>query len=243
MITALIFAGGVGERMSSRAKPKQFLEIHGKPILIYTIEHFELHPEVDNIVVVCLKDWIRELKVMLKRYMITKVKWIVPGGDTGHESIYNGLKAISDVEKDDDIVIIHDGVRPLITEELITENINLTKEKGNAVTVFKARESVAEFMEPVMENNTIANIPDRDKMCIIKAPQTFYFKDIWAAHQRALEENYKSIDAACLMHKYGYEIHTVNCSSYNLKITSPSDYYIFRAIHDAQENLQIFGLN
>lgn len=243
MITALIFAGGIGERMNSRAKPKQFLEIHGKPILIYTIEHFELHPDIDNIVVVCLKDWIRELKVMLKRYMITKVKWIVPGGDTGHESIYNGLKVLAETVNDDDIVIIHDGVRPLITEELITENIKLTQEKGNAITVFMARESIADLTDSGTETNTINEIPDRDKMCIIKAPQTFYFKDIWAVHQKAIADNYKSIDAACMMHRYGYELHTVNCSSYNLKITSPSDYYIFRAIHDAQENLQIFGLN
>ena len=94
MTTALIFAGGAGQRMNTRAKPKQFLELHGKPIIIYTLEHFETHPEIDNIVVVCLEGWIQELRLMLKQYDINKVSQIVQGGIGGDISIYNGLKAL-----------------------------------------------------------------------------------------------------------------------------------------------------
>lgn len=142
MVTVLIFAGGTGRRMNVRSKPKQFLELHGKPIIIYTLEHFEYHNEVDKIVVVCLADWIAELKGLLRRYGITKVVAIVPGGETGHDSIYYGLAAMQKFSGDDDIVLIHDGVRPLITEELITENINSVRKYGNAITGERARESV-----------------------------------------------------------------------------------------------------
>ena len=134
MVTALIFAGGTGQRMNTRSKPKQFLELHGKPVIIYTIEHFEYHAEIDNIVVVCLKDRIDELKGLLKRYSITKVSEIVPGGETGHDSIYNGLKAMEGTAKEGDIVLIHDGVRPLITGNLISENIEAVRKYGNAIT-------------------------------------------------------------------------------------------------------------
>lgn len=242
MVTALIFAGGVGERMNSRAKPKQFLEIHGKPILIYTLDQFEMHEDVDNIAVVCLENWINELKIMLKRFMVSKVKWIVPGGKTGHDSIFNGLQEIAKDVRDDDIIIIHDGVRPLITGDLISKNIQVTREKGNAVTVLKLGESIARLSGDCVENGTVAEIPDRNQMCLIKAPQTFFFREIWDLHQRARKDQYKAIDSACLLHKYGHEINTVASTTYNIKITSPSDYYIFRAMHDAQENLQIFGL-
>ena len=147
MVTALIFAGGTGRRMNVRSKPKQFLELHGKPIIIYTLEHFEYHDEVDKIVIVCLADWIAELKGLLRRYGITKVAEIVPGGETGHDSIYQGLAAMRKFCNDEDIVLIHDGVRPLITEELITENISAVREYGNAITGERARESVVRCID------------------------------------------------------------------------------------------------
>lgn len=238
MATALIFAGGIGERMNSRIKPKQFLEIHGKPILIYTIEWFEDHPEVDNICVVCVEDWMGELRRQLDKNRIQKVKWIVPGGSTGHESIYNGLKAIKEDCDDDTIVLIHDGVRPLISAELISDNILTTRNFGNAVTASKETESLAR----VKEGKTAEEILDKRQMYIIRAPQTFYLKDIWNVHKRAKAEGFKAIDSADLMQHYSYPLHIVEGFSYNIKITSPSDYYIFRAIYDAKENLQIFGI-
>jgi len=239
MITALIFAGGTGERMNSRTKPKQFLELHGKPILIHTIEHFEEHPMVDNIVVVCLESWINECRKLLKRNFITKVKWIVPGGSTGQESIFNGLQAIKDVSDDDTIVLIHDGVRPLITQELITENIKSVKKYGSAISVSYATETVV----TVDRDAKVSMIPNREQTRITKAPQTFYFKDIWAAHTKARAEGLNNVlDSATLMNYYGYQLHTVISEPYNIKITTPADYYMFRAIYEAKENSQIFGL-
>ena len=123
MNVALIFAGGSGTRMNTKSKPKQFLELHGKEIIIYTLEHFERHPEIDAIAVVCIADWIDYLKSIIRKHGIDKVKWIVPGGETGQDSIFNGLEAIHKDCPEDSVVLIHDGVRPLINRELISDNI------------------------------------------------------------------------------------------------------------------------
>ncbi|MBD8497954.1 IspD/TarI family cytidylyltransferase [Paenibacillus arenosi] len=239
MITALIFAGGTGERMNSKTKPKQFLELHGKPILIHTIEYFEEHPMVDHIAVVCLDSWIEECYKHIERNFIHKVKWVVPGGDSGQESIFNGLQAIKEGCNEDTIVLIHDGVRPLISKQLITDNINAVKQHRSAITVSYATETIV-----TIDNNiNIETIPNREQTRIAKAPQSFYFNDIWRAHLKAQEDGLHSmIDSATLMKQYGHTLHTVISSPYNIKITTPSDYYLFRAIYEAKENSQIFGL-
>ncbi len=237
MATALIFAGGTGRRMNSRSKPKQFLEMHGKPIIIYTLEHFEYHDEIEKIVVVCLTHWIAELKGLLKRYGITKVIEIVPGGETGHDSIYNGLAAMRNFSSDDDIVLIHDGVRPLITEELITENIKAVEEHGNAITVERVRESVVRCVDGKM----VAEVPARDQMYIAKAPQSFRYGEILCLYERAQADQIKTIDSSHLCSIYHMPMHIIVSSPNNIKITDPADYYIFRALYEAMEGQQIFG--
>lgn len=237
MVTALIFAGGAGRRMNSRSKPKQFLELHGKPIIIYTLEHFEYHDEVDKIAVVCLADWIAELKGLLRRYGITKVAEIVPGGETGHDSIYYGLAAMQKFSSDDDIVLIHDGVRPLITEELITENIRAVREYGNAITVESARESVVRCTD----GKTVAEVPVRDQMFVAKAPQSFRYGEILRLYEKSRADGIKTIDSSHLCSIYHAPMHIVASSPNNIKITEPADYYIFRALYEALEGQQIFG--
>ncbi len=238
MIRTLIFAGGTGQRMNSRSKPKQFLEVHGKPIIIYTIEHFEYHPEIDDIVVVCLKEWIEELQGILKRYGITKVSLIVPGGETGHDSIYLGLEAMNKTCKPDDIILIHDGVRPLITEELITKNILTARECGNAITSESVRESVVRSADKMV----IDSMPPRDEMYIAKAPQTFRYAEIYDLYLRARKDGIKTVDSAYLCNLYNVRMSLVESTPNNIKITAPADYYIFRALYEAIEGQQIFGL-
>lgn len=235
---ALIFAGGTGQRMNSRSKPKQFLELHGKPLIIHTLEFFEYCERIDAICVVCLAGWEAVLTNSLNQYGISKVRWIVPGGQTGHDSIYHGLQTLSNICKPDDVILIHDGVRPLISEELIEENLDCVQHHGNAITVETAAESIVQLAD----DETISDVPPRQQMRIAKAPQCFYFKDIMKVHQMAQEEGFKSIDSAHLMNHYGYELHTVESTPYNIKIATPSDYYVFRALFEARENSQIFGL-
>lgn len=238
MITALIFAGGTGRRMNARAKPKQFLELHGKPIIIYTLEHFEAHPEIDNIVVVCLDGWIHELEYQFERYDIRKVTNIVGGGEGGDKSIYNGLKSLKNVCMQDDIVLIHDGVRPLINAELISANIAKVKECGSAVTI----EAVSESVVRLNGTDLITDVPPRDKMYSAKAPQSFRYGEIWELYKQAREDGIGSVDSSHLCSIYGLKTHTVISTPYNIKITTPQDYYIFRALFEVIENQQILGV-
>lgn len=238
MAKVLIFAGGLGQRMNSRSKPKQFLEMYGKPIIIYTLEHFEYHEEIDSIVVVCIKEWINELNGLLKRYGITKVKKIVPGGETGHDSIYNGLKAMKDDVNDEDIVLIHDGVRPLINGDLITTNIEAVKMYGNAITSETVRESVVRSLD----GKSISEVPPRNQMFVAKAPQSFYFGKIMHLYEEAKKDGIRTIDSSHLCSIYKEPMHLVMSTKNNIKITEPADYYIYRALYDALEGQQIFGI-
>jgi 2-C-methyl-D-erythritol 4-phosphate cytidylyltransferase len=238
MTTALIFAGGTGQRMNASAKPKQFLELHGKPILLYTLEHFETHPEIDDIVVVCVEDWIQDLQHMLRQYALEKVSRVVPGGDGGDRSVYNGLKALDGKCAPDDIVLIHDGVRPLINAELISANIARVREFGVAISV----EAVTESIVRLDGDDRIAEIPPRTKMYTAKAPQSFRYGMIWDLYQRAQRDGMRTIDSAHLCSIYGAEMRTVKSTPNNVKITAPADYYIFRALYEAMENEQILGV-
>lgn len=239
MNVALIFAGGTGSRMNSKAKPKQFLELNGKAIIIHTIEWFEQHPEIDAICVVCIAEWIDYLKELLARSFIHKVKWIVPGGSCGQESIFNGIKAIHDAGvPEDSVVLIHDGVRPLISEKLISDNIECVRKNGSAITVTPAIETI------ISTNceNQVENITDRKLCKLARAPQSFVLRDIYAAHQKAIADGRMDmIDSASLMKYCGHTLFTVDGPVENIKITTPMDFYLFRAIYEARENSQIFG--
>lgn len=238
MTTALIFAGGTGQRMNSRSKPKQFLEMHGKPIIIYTLEHFEYHPEIDNILIICLQNWMKEMTGMLNRYGINKVVKIVPGGETGHDSIYNGLTAMEAFAKEDDIVLIHDGVRPLINDDLISQNIAAVKRYGNAITAEAARESVVQSLD----GKNIDCVLPREEMYVAKAPQAFYYGEILKIYKQANSDGIKSVDSAHLCSLYKLPMHMLKSTRNNIKITDPADYYVYRALYEALEGQQIFGL-
>ena len=143
MNIAVIFAGGVGSRMHSKERPKQFLEMYNKPIIIHTLEHFQDHSLIDAIVVVCIESWIPYLNDLLYKFRIEKVKKVVSGGETGQLSIYNGLIAAKEIAgHEKTVVLIHDGVRPLITDKLITDNIESVLHYGSAITTAKVKETI-----------------------------------------------------------------------------------------------------
>jgi 2-C-methyl-D-erythritol 4-phosphate cytidylyltransferase len=237
MNIALIFAGGVGTRMNTRSKPKQFLELHGKPIIIHTLEAFEYHSEIDKIVIVSLESAIEELRRYLRLFEISKVTEIVSGGDSGFASILNGLTALSGKCDDDDLVLIHDGVRPLIDEQNITDCIRTAKKFGNAISCV----SVTEGVIVSKDGEVVDDFPDRKLLYATKAPQVFRFREIYDLYQRAQKEGKIIIESAHLCQQYGVKLHMVRSSPSNIKITTSTDYYIFRALHEAIENSQIIG--
>ncbi len=241
MNIAVIFAGGSGVRMNTKSRPKQFLELNGKPIIIYTIELFDNHPEIDGIVVVCIESWIPFLQKMLNKFEIDKVVRIIPGGTTAQESTLKGLYAAEEYAKEDKdtIVLIHDGVRPLITEETITDNIQKVKEVGSCITVVPASETFV-----VKQNDGMLSIPNRANCMLARAPQSFYLKDILNVHRQNLKgENISYIDSCSMMSAYGYKLGIVEGPVENIKITTPMDYFVFRAMAEVHENQQIFGIH
>lgn len=234
---AIIFAGGSGKRMNTKARPKQFLELYGKPIIIYTLELFDRHPMIDHIVVACIEPWIPYLKELLRKFEIKKVLEIVPGGETGQDSIYNGLEAAARHCDNDSIVLIHDGVRPLIEEKTITDNIECVKRNGSCITCVPATETFI-----VKQTTNRLNIPARKDTLIARAPQSFILSNILNAHHKAREEGkHDFIDSCTIMNYYGYQLSTTIGPTENIKITTPTDFFIFRAMVDVRENQQIFG--
>lgn len=241
MNIAIIFAGGAGRRMNTVSRPKQFLELNGKPVIIYTLELFDNHPQIDAICVVCIEPWIDFLRKQLKKFEINKVASIVAGGETGQDSIYYGLCAAEQYVQAQGVtganVLIHDGVRPLITAQTITDNIEIVNEKGNCITCVPAQETFV-----VKQTDGTFSIPSRSDSLIARAPQSFRLNDILSAHRRALKEGrHDFIDSCTMMTYYGHQINTIIGPMENIKITTPTDFFIFRAMVEVHENQQIFG--
>lgn len=237
---AVIFAGGSGSRMNTVSRPKQFLELNGKPVIIYTLELFDNHPQIDAICIVCIESWIPFLRKQLRKFEINKVVDIVPGGETGQNSIYNGLCAAErwvNANNCEANVLIHDGVRPLIIEKTITDNITTCTEKGNCITCIPATETFV-----VKQGNDQLSIPERKDSLIARAPQTFKLVDILEAHRKAIAEGrHDFIDSCTMMSHYGHAMNTIIGPMENIKITTPTDFFIFRAMVQVHENQQIFG--
>ena len=235
----VIFAGGVGTRMHSKERPKQFLELYNKPIIIHTLDVFERCEIIDAIVVVCVEPWIPHLEGLLYQFRIDKVKKVVPGGKTGQLSIYNGLLAAKEIAAGDEaVVLIHDGVRPLISEEVLRNNVASVKAHGSAITTAKVKETIV----VVSKDGAIDYVPNRNNSRIAKAPQSFWLSDILNAHKQALKEGKDDfIDSCTMMQHYGRHLFLVDGPYDNIKITTPDDFYTMRAILEAKENEQIYG--
>lgn len=236
MNSVLIFAGGVGTRMkSTNNTPKQFLKVDKKPIIIYTLEKFEKCEDIDNIVVVCIKSWIKRLNAYLERYNIKKVSAVIPGGETGFESRMIGLKHLvsTSLTPKEDIVILHDGVRPIIKSSLISNNIKQTQKYGNCITVGRAMETISVVNYEGMIEKTI----DRAQCRYARAPQTFYLQEIYDGYKTAQEQNREDlIDSASVLEFMGKKIYTIEGPEENIKITTPLDYYMFKGIVQAQKS-------
>ena len=218
---AIVFAGGTGSRMGSEL-PKQFLEVNGNAIIIHTLNRFEENENIDEIYVACISDWIPYLENLVKRSSITKVKRIFSGGKTGQDSIFIGL---SEVLKDHDnaIVLIHDGVRPLITNEVINRCIEGVNMYGNAIT------ATPSFETPIVSSDGILveSMPERKTVYTAQAPQCFYLQDLYNVHveERKTNPNYEGIVDSCgLMFKYGVKCHLIEGNRGNIKVTTPEDF-------------------
>lgn len=242
MNIAIIFAGGIGQRLNNgeNSTPKQFLKINDKPIIIRTLELFQTHKDIDKIYISIHPDYYEYMQELVKYYYITKTSGKVNGGKTGQESIYNALKLAQKENPQDSIVLIHDGVRPNITEEVITKNIECTKKNGNAITCTSCFETIL-----ISENGiNPEHVPYRKDTYAAQAPQTFHLGEVIEAHEitRKTNPNYTDIVDTCTLYKtLDKKTFMVKGNRGNIKITTIEDLYILRALIRYKEDLEAFG--
>lgn len=226
MVHVVIFAGGVGARMKSLDIPKQFINVDGKPIIIRTLENFSTHPQVDNIVISCLKDKIDYMWDLIAEYKVQKVTSIVPGGENGHGSIHNGLVEVQRFSSPKDIVLICDGVRPLVSHQLISDCIREAEEYSTAVPVTPSIDSVLQSED----GKTCKLSLPRQNMYITQAPQGYTMEKIMWAHDEALKRGIMNpVSSGELLIELGETIHIFKGERDNIKVTTPEDLKFLRS--------------
>ena len=236
MNIAIIFAGGKGTRMNAEI-PKQFLEIYGKPIIVHTLELFEYHKKIDKIYISTIDEYIPYVKKLVKMYNLSKVQAIVEGGETAQDSIYNCLKKAAEENPEDSVVLLHDGVRPFVSADVVTENIECVQKNGNAITSIPAYETVMTSKD----GKIIDSVTNRSETYIGQAPQSFYLKDIIEAHEEIQKRptRYENMVDACTIYRtLGKKVYLVKGNRGNTKITTPEDVYVFKAYLQYKENGQ-----
>ncbi len=229
MNVAVILAGGAGHRMGLDI-PKQFVTVYGKPVLLYTLEGFQNHPLIDAIEVVCIEGWHDVVWAYAKQYGIDKLKWIVAGGNSGQESIRNGVYNLEDKLNDDDLVVIHDGIRPLVEPAVLTDVITKCKKYGNAVTSMPYNEQIFVINEKNPETTT-QYIP-REKLRRVSTPQAYGFRLLDDKYHEAFEKKigiYESSYTNTMMVELGVTLHFAAGSDKNIKLTTVDDLELFKA--------------
>ncbi len=227
MNVAIVIAGGNGSRMGQDI-PKQFINVYDKPILVYTLQGFQRHPQIDAILLVCLDGWHDVAKAYAKQFGVDKLQWVVSGGKTGQESIRNGVFFLEKVCSDDDIIIIHDGIRPLIDEFVLTDVILKCRQHGNAVTSMPYNEQIFVIDDEV---STVKYIP-RETLRRVSTPQAYKFGKLLWAYKKAFREKigiYGSSYTNTMMIELGERLFFAVGSDKNIKITTKDDLELFKA--------------
>ncbi len=227
MNIALVLAAGNGTRMGNNTIPKQFLEIYNKPIVVHTIEQFEMHFDIDEIVVVTKKEYIDNIKVWIRQYDLSKVHHVIEGGDSRQISVYNGLKCIKEFAKDDDIVLIHDSARPLVNHRIISDNIEGAKKFGAVDTVIPSADTIIHSKDGIV----IDDVPLRKELFLGQTPQSFKLDLIIAAHEYANKNNILEASDDCqLIRRNNGTVHLIQGDRLNFKITTFDDLMMLKAL-------------
>ena len=226
MVTAMIIAGGSGQRMGQDI-PKQFLTVNEKPVIIYTLEAFQKHAEIDEIVVVCLSGWEQVLKAYAKQFNISKLSDVITGGDNGQGSIRNGIFALEESHEKDDIVLIHDAIRPMVSAEIISDCIVKTRQYGCAIATIPCAEAMLETEDGEISSGSYP----RDRLKRTQTPQGFHIGELAELHRDALKKGITDSIASCtLMIEMGKQVYFSAGSEKNLKLTTVEDIDIFKAL-------------
>lgn len=232
MNIAMIIAGGSGQRMNQDI-PKQFLNVNDKPVIVYTLEAFQRHPNIDAIAIVCLEGWQEILKAYAKQFNITKLNWITEGGENGQASIYSGLKLLKENCNMQDMVLIHDAIRPMVSQEIISDCISKCNLYGSAITVIPCVEAVLYSENHIDSDESI----DRSTLMRTQTPQAFYLSKLLWAHEEAKKRGITNSVATCtLMIELGENISFSTGSEKNIKLTTTDDIEIFKALLQSKKD-------
>lgn len=228
----LLIAGGSGNRMHQDI-PKQFLTVNDRPVIVYTLEAFEKHPEIDVIAVVCILGWEQVLWAYAKQFNITKLKYIIPGGKNGQDSIRNGVFELEKYFTSDDLVLIHDAIRPMVSAEIISDNIRVAMEYGNAITVIPCAEAMLQTDDGIEADSSYP----RDRLKRTQTPQAFRIGDICNLHRKALKAGITNSVASCTLKiEMGEKVFFSAGSEKNIKLTTVEDIDIFKALLAAKRS-------
>lgn len=229
----ILLAGGVGKRMKSEL-PKQFIEVNGKPIIAYSIENFQRNIQIDKIVVVCVKEWIEHLIEIIKKYNLTKVEWIIEGGNTGHDSIRNGVFFLKDKIAEDDYIIVHDAVRPILPQKAIDEVIKVAHEKGNASSSIACHPPIV-YTEDF--ESGISDV-DREHVMLTASPQVFKYSLALKCYEQAeLENKHDFTFTSSLLIHCGERVYFAKGTTSNIKVTQKEDLALFKALLTIPEDM------
>ena len=233
MNIALIIAGGNGKRMEQEI-PKQFINVNDKPIMLYTMEAFQKHPDINEIIVVCIEGWYEILKAYARQFHIDKLKWVVPGGKCGQESIYNGIMEAKKHYNDTDLILVHDAIRPMVSQEIISDCIIQCKKFGSAIAAVPCNTAVLRYEGKNREYSE--EVIDRRLLAMTQTPQGFSLGKLLWAHQEALKRGISETVASCtLMAELGEKLFFSLGAETNIKLTTPDDMKIFKALLNIQK--------
>lgn len=226
MNIALILAGGYGSR-TAQDIPKQFINVYDKPLIIYTLENFERHLEIDGIAVVCLEGWHDVLRAYARQYKIKKLKWIINGGNDGQESTGKGIEALKDICSESDIIMVHDAIRPFIPSEVISDGIRKCMEKGSGLSAVRCQETIVRTKDGISGSENI----DRKEVMRVQTPQAYrYGKALWAYEEAGRQGIKGEVYINTLMLRLGEKLYFSKGTEKNVKVTTVDDLEVFKAL-------------
>lgn len=229
----ILLAGGVGKRMGTDI-PKQFIEVNGKPIIAYSVENFQRNNQIEKIVVVCVKEWIEHLKEIIVKYKLSKVEWLIEGGNTGHDSIRNGVFFLKDKVGLDDYIIIHDAVRPILPQKAIEEVLRVAHERGNASSSIVCHPPIV-YTED--QESGIEDI-DREHVMLTASPQVYKYSLALNCYEKAeADDKHDFTFTSSLLIHYGERVYFAKGTTSNIKVTHKEDLALFGALLSVPEEL------
>lgn len=234
MNIAMILAGGTDSRFQMSV-PKQFVNVYNRPVIVYTLEAFQKHNEIDAIMVSCLDGWQEMVRAYARQFNIDKLKWVVSGGRDGQESARNGIMALKNECRSDDIIVLHDSIRPFVSEEIITDSLQVCRMHGMGVAAVRTMDTIMKTRDGVVGTESIS----RYAIVRIQTPQTYRMDRLWDVHEKAVERGITGeVDTNSVISRLGEPVYFSKGSDLNMKINTVEDVEMFKALYRMRQETE-----